>query len=287
MKNKEEHHEEPAVENLVEQKDFIADEVKRITRPLNIKSEFVKQIVENLVNNLPTIIKIANLNVDTKRISDFISLAKNDISRANDAYRDNDFNNTLLHLQQSIEKIVKAYGMRLGIIENPQIEVGHNTPKVYLKLLEETWELYKIREIFGIKQPDIKAINDFKALIMNNKAKIELDKYAPVFLNAFKNVLKQFNRKTSKMEIKKVLREVKKKYEIDILRLCRLQIYFSFFLCPFAIITSPYAIDPRYSIKHKYKELNLIKHYLEIQRNLKDLIAYNSIYIERKIQDSL
>jgi hypothetical protein len=276
MKNKEEHHEEPAVENLVEQKDFIVDEVKKITRPLNIKSKFVKQIVENLINTLPTIIKIANLNVDTKQISDFISLAKNDISRANDAYRDNDFNNTLLHLQQSIEKIVKAYGMRLGIIENPQVEVGHNTPKVYLKLLEETRELYKIPEIFGIKT-DIKVINDLKALIMNNKAKIELDKYAPVFLNVFKTVLKQFNIKASKMEIRKVRREVKKKYEIDILRLCRLQIYFSFFLCPFAIITSPYAINPRYLIEHKYKELNLIKHYIEIQRNLKDLIAYNSV----------
>lgn len=270
MKNKEEHHEEPAIENLVqEQKDFIADEVKRITRPLNIKRELVEQIL----NNLPILIKIANLNIDTKQISEFIFLAKNDIGRANDAYRNNDFNNTLFHLQQSIEKIVKAYGMRLGIIENPQVEVGHNTPKVYLKLLEKTEELYNIPEIFGIKT-DIKAINDFKALIMNNKAKIEFDKYAPVFLNAFKKVLKQFNRKTSKMEIRKVLREVKKKYEIDILRLCRSQIYFSFFLCPFAIITSPYAINPRYSIEHKYKELNLIKHYLEIQRNLKDLIAY-------------
>ena len=274
MENKEEHHEEPAVENLVEQKDFIADEVKRITRPLNIKREFIEQIVENLLNNLPTLIKIANLGVDTKQISEFILLAKNDICLANDAYRNNDFNNTLFHLQQSIEKVVKAYGMRLGTIENPRAEVGHNIPLVYLKLLEKTSELNNIPKIFGIKTDIKKAANDFKALIANDKAKIEFDKSAPVFLNAFKNVLKQFDRKTSKIEIRKILREVKKIYGIDILRLCKSQICFSFFLCPFAIITSPYAVDPRYSIEQRYKELNLIKHFPEIQKNLKDLIAY-------------
>jgi hypothetical protein len=283
MKNEEEYHEEPAVENLVEQKDIIVDEVKRITRSLNIKSEFVEKIVESLINNLPEMVKIANLGVDTKQISEFILLAKNDIYLANDAYRNNDFNNTLFHLQQSIEKVVKAYGMRLGTIENPRAEVGHNTPLVYLKLLEKTSELNNIPKSFGIKTDIKKAAYDFKALIANDKAKIEFDKSAPVFLNAFKDVLKQFDRKTSKIEIRKILREVKNIYGIDILRLCKSQIYFSFFLCPFAIITSPYAIDPRYSREQKYKELNLIKHFLEIQRNLEDLIAY----IEEEDIDSL
>jgi hypothetical protein len=274
MKSEEKNTEEHSTKNLDEQqKDFIVEEIKRITRPLNIRSKIVEQVVENLISNLPEMIKRVNLSVDIKQITDFILLAENDVNRAKDAYRNNDFNNTIFHLQQSIEKVVKAYGMYLGIIEDPRTEIGHNTPKVYFELLENTQKLHNIPKIFGIKA-DIKAVNDFKALIKNKEAEVELDKSVPIILNTFKNVLKQFNNKTTKIEIRNVISEVKNKYGIDIIRVYRSQIFFSFFLCPFSIITSPYAVDPRYSIEQKYKELNLIKCFPDIQRNLERLIAY-------------
>jgi len=254
-------------------KEHIKNEVRRHLSPIRNRNPEKEEKLFKFIFDHPEILESRNSEANFSQIRTFISNSKNDLRRANDAFKDNDPNNTVLHLQQSIEKIVKAYGMYLGIINDPQKEVGHNTSKVYIKLLGKSW-ITEISDGFDISVDIETRIKNIERISADKSAKAELDKSTKIFLKTFKKVFKSVNRKLSERGMKIVLHTVKKDVGIDLKRLYLTQTYFSYFLCPFAFITSIYAVDPRYEDRRKYKDLKLIKYFPEIKEELEKAISY-------------
>jgi len=264
-----------AIEDLSNHREFIKSEINRILSPLPKRDKKKEeQILEFLFNDVPGIMQSINHKVDFKQIKYLTSRSEKDIDRAKDAYKDGDLNNAVFHLQQSIEKMVKAYGLYLGIIKKEDlIKIGHNTPEVYLKLLKKSW-IDKIPEAICIKTNIKKNIMDFESLIRNKKAQLELDKSTSIFLEHFKKVFKLVDKELSKREMNKVLKTVKKMSGIDIKRIYLTQTYFSCLLCPLAIITSIHAVKPRYSEEIEYEKLGLIKNFNEILKHLGRSVSF-------------
>jgi len=131
-----------SVQNITNQRQYAEIEVFRILKKspsLKINPEKVRKILDFLFQNLPSIVESFNINIDIEKIETLAFKSKNDLKLAKIAYDIKDYGNALFHLQQSVEKTVKAYGLLLGVIEDPQEEIGHRTPEVYLKMLRFSW----------------------------------------------------------------------------------------------------------------------------------------------------
>ncbi len=72
--------------------------------------------------------------------------------------------------------------------------------------------------------------------------------------------------------MRRVILAVKNFNGLNLKKLCIKQIYFSYFLCPFAIITSVHASDPRYS--EDITDLKLIHYFPKILKTLNNSIDY-------------
>lgn len=185
----------------------------------------------------------------------FVKIAKLDLNQAQKAYIENDTNYTLWHLQQSIEKIVKAYGLKLRIIKRPE-KIRHDTPLVYVELLKYSW-VDKVAKTFNLKANPKKSIEYLESLINSKEDMVKLDKDIPLLVKEFKLRYKKIEKKLSKRDMKKTLELGKIVTGIDYKDLFLTNTHFGF-LCPLAVITTPYAVDPRYEINENYSQLNLI-----------------------------
>jgi len=253
---------------LINQENFREDinlqtieaEVDEILKKSNvsINSNIKKQIIDFVFVNLPIIQESINKNIDFDQIDILCSRAEDDLKIAKHSYEQNIFWAALYHLQQSIEKSVKAYGLFLGIIEDPRNEISHKTPKVYLKLLQLTW----VDSLSEIIRPELnfqKSLSDLDVLL---EKKIDLDKNIPFFLSLYKSSLEQIHRSFSNKKSKKLIKEVKLHCGINIKEIYMMQFEFAFLLYLFSFVTWIYAVEPRYS--GEYEKLKIIQYFDEI-----------------------
>ncbi len=76
---------------------------------------------------------------------ELVLIAYNDIEAAEILFRRGMYSLAVFHLQQAVEKCIKLYGLRLGILERKDLYkrrkkgVGHDTPKVFEKVLTSKW----------------------------------------------------------------------------------------------------------------------------------------------------
>lgn len=69
---------------------------------------------------------------------EFFNEAKKDLNRSKKSYSDKDFSDSIYHLQQTAEKIMKAYGLVQGVFTKKDLfDIQHKTPKAFIKLAEE------------------------------------------------------------------------------------------------------------------------------------------------------
>lgn len=262
-----------SIQNIINQRQYAEKEVFRILKKspsIKINPEKVRQILDFLFLNLPDIIESLNKDIDYEQIEILESKSKNDLKLAKIAYDIKDYGNALFHLQQSVEKTVKAYGLLLGIINNPKDEIGHKTPKVYLKMLRFSW----INDISNIFTPNIniqKNISKLDSLVQKDKNSLELDKSIPFFLDWYEATFKQAVKGFSKKEVKTIINEVKHRCGIDIQKIYMTQLEFGFLLYLFSFVTWIYAIKPRY--EGEYNQLNIIRYFNKIVKFLDETCA--------------
>lgn len=258
------------IENLDEQREYIKKNVNRILTNFpkrNIRLE--NRLIDHFLNNWDEINDFMNNEIDSEQINNLIKRAKNDIKRADEAYKDKDFNNTVYLVQQSTEKIVKSYGLFLAILKDPKKDMGHEPIKFYLKMLKKSW-VEKIPDILNIDSKS--SIEYLEILKYKYEAKLELDDSIPFLLNLFNNVLKNANRELSKRETKQVLLALKKFNGLNLKKFVITHIYFSYFICPFAIISSAHENIPRYS--DDIPDLKIISNYPTISKYIKNSLTY-------------
>lgn len=266
------------IDGLEKQRENIKKNINKILAPLPKRNARLEnRLIDHLLINVEEVINFSNQKIDDEQISYLIRRAKSDIKLANEAYKGMDFNNTIYLLQQSTEKIVKSYGLFLGIIKDPQREIGHEPSKFYLLMLEKSW-IKKIPDVINIDSK--KSISYLKFLERNTKAKLELDASVPFLLKLFNNILKNANKELSKREMKQVLLGMKNFNGFNLKKFLITQIYFSYFICPFAIISSAHQNIPRYS--DDITELKIISNFPKISRILNNSISY----IEKDMQQS-
>ena len=73
--------------------------------------------------------------LDAKKFTEF---AENDINSAKILYTNKIYPTAIYHLQQSVEKLVKAYMIYYSILNHKNLKsVSHDSPKAFLKLIEK------------------------------------------------------------------------------------------------------------------------------------------------------
>lgn len=258
--------------HIINQRNYVEKEIYRILKKSRTKVDRkkIQKIVDFFYRNHLSILESVNRDIDDEQINTLESKSRNDLKLAKIAYEIEDYGNALFHLQQSIEKIVKAHGLKLGIIKDPKKEVGHKTPKVYVKMLKLSW----MKEISSIVVPNQNIIANIE-ILESKLAKAEnsviLDKDIPFFLELYETSLKQTRKGFSKKEVKIMTSEVKKISEIDIEWQYMTQIKFTFVLYLFSFVTWIYAIEPRY--EGKYDKLNIILYFEKIVELLDEAYA--------------
>lgn len=257
-----------SMQNIINQRQYAEKEVFRIlkkSRNIKINPEKVRQILDFLFLNLPSITESLIKDIDSEQIELLDSKSRNDLKLAKIAYDIKDYGNAVFHLQQSVEKTVKAYGLLLGVINNPKDEIGHKTPKVYLKMLRFSW----ISDLSNIITPNIniqKNISKLDSLVQKDNNSLELDKSIPFFLDWYESSFKQAVKGFSKTEVKTIINEVKHRYGIDIKEIYMMQLEYGLLLYLFSFVTWIYAIKPRY--EGEYNQLNIIRYFNEIVKLL-------------------
>lgn len=273
------------VQVILNNRQLIESEVDRIFKKsygLKRNSAMEKQIIDFIFNNLPYIINNLNKNIDTKQIDILYSRSKEDLEIAKMAYDKEIYWASVYHLQQAIEKAAKAYGLSLGIIENPKDEIRHITPEVYLKLLRPRW----VEDFSKIFIPDInleKNINNLSDLVRTKKKNeaeilaniLDLDNNIPSIIVTYEKMLKNMNKSFSRPDIKVIVKETKKRCGMDIKYLYISQARFTI-LYLFSFITLHYAVEPRYS--GEFDKLNIIKYFDKITKLINK--SFEDMHIE-------
>lgn len=68
----------------------------------------------------------------------FLEVSKNDLEVANHLFEKGFYPQSIFYLQQAVEKATKAWGLHFGIISEDELKkIGHESSKVYLKILKK------------------------------------------------------------------------------------------------------------------------------------------------------
>lgn len=113
-----------------------------------------------MINDIVEVAKeIANikLNPDNYKLGEeFLKNAEDDLEVSKCLYEKEKFSLSIYHLQQSVEKTVKAGGLIFNLIPPEQLKkIGHKTPLTFLKMLEKPWVI-KFVKIAKENYPDLK-----------------------------------------------------------------------------------------------------------------------------------
>ena len=235
-----------------------------------VDPKILQKIVDFFFLNYNSILESVNQDIDDGQINMLESKSKNDLKLAKIAYEIEDYGNALFHLQQSVEKIVKAHGLKLGVIKDPKKEIGHNTPKVYIKMLKLPW-MEEMSTIVTPNQNTMANIEILESKLKKSENSAILDKDIPFFLELYETSLKQTRKGFSRREVKIMVSEVKKISEIDIEWQYMTQIKYTFVLYLFSFVTWIYAIEPRY--EGEYDKLNIILYFEKIIELLDEAYA--------------
>lgn len=226
------------------------------------------------------------------------------LDRAQRSYNFKDYENALKELELSVENLIKAYSLYLGLKKEKDLQtnIGHFSIKVYIDLLNESW-ITKTKEIFGINTDIKKSVEFLKTLRppsinpKNIKEEdieklrrdlIAWDQSSIIFINYFKIVDNKLNRIFAKKSFNYAINHCKLQFKTDIKAYYKSHFGFSGLLLPLAIITQFYQSKFSYAdftrrLKLDYKELNLIKNFNEIIFLLQENLRYlKDTYANRK-----
>lgn len=83
-----------------------------------------------------------------KIVRELVSTAKRDIDASRTLRSKGDYANAVFYLEQSVEKLTKAYALQLSFVTVGEArEVSHYSPQVFFKLLQRQWSPYLMKII--------------------------------------------------------------------------------------------------------------------------------------------
>jgi len=210
-----------------------------------------------------------------KKALDSLDDARDDIKASKLLCEAEIYSRSVSSLQQSIEKACKAFGLSLGIIKRPK-SVGHVSPAVFLKLLEENFSMeYFLPLLERYTKEDQKVkIEKAKKVIFSKKSNLlllkeeELQSYI-LFIESMsgqgaQKLKAELNRVQESLNIFMPQIEIKIDLIVDFI-LCITSLYV------LAVITFPHTETSRYSDtqalqpKDYTKDMPLVKSLPKIQ----------------------
>ncbi len=185
-----------------------------------ISSENGSKLVSEAKNLLPKVRKIKKFSEKLVLAEGFLVLSKKDLVVSKCCYNKEDYTNSMYHLQQCTEKIVKAYGLALGILNKEGLwDIKHQTPKAFIKMINEgKIKLYlnSLKVLYSTLNTDttmLQEVLDTKkdelALLSYKKIKLYLDlgkkidkalmnlKLDSILQNSLPNLFKSLNKEST------------------------------------------------------------------------------------------
>lgn len=196
--------------------------VKKLKKKLSYKVVKDKRI-RKIIRSIPEedLIVLSNLlplnqNIPKNNLMpsyDFLKLSKDDLLACKILCNNDILHFAVYHLQQSVEKLAKAYGLASGYISiNKLRSDGHVTPYVFIKLLQEDF-LQKLLEVFeNVHEFNEIKISKLKKLFSKEKTLEEIalfnKKIIDNWLEVGKNIRKNLKEKGN--EIKSTIEKIDK-----------------------------------------------------------------------------
>ncbi len=153
------------------------------------------------LKNLKPIKEDFNLGID------FFREAEKDLKRSKRSYLEKDFSDSIYHLQQTAEKIMKAYGLVQGTFTKKDLfDIQHQTPKAFIKMIqEEKIQLYiqSLKQIYPNLNTDI---NPLKEIIETKDQELALLKTEHI--NIWLDLAKNIEEALDKVNLDETLRNV-------------------------------------------------------------------------------
>jgi len=96
-----------------------------------------KEIILTQIGSISTIIKSPASKKELKLGILFLKESEMDLLRAKRAYSEIDYSDSIYHLQQSAEKLTKAFGLIQGNISNKDLrKINHKTPRAFITMIK-------------------------------------------------------------------------------------------------------------------------------------------------------
>lgn len=287
---------------------------------LDFLSEDEELFISALQNLSQLTVSHDEAQVRLKKASDFVDYAEIDFKSAKLLFNVGLFSTSMYHLQQSIEKIVKAYMVYVFNLSNKEIEryVSHESPKAFFKLLQKFKSVIDFNVNYleknrmshpFFRQSSYSDIIKLENELKNNKESIAkmdataIDKFLDI-ADKLTGILSSQNNESTKMLMLRVISELKKELkdsEIMIQELEKAEYetkesdnlifpgHYTYLpaLYLLALLTYPHATIPRYPkqsfhISEYNENLGIVKCFNRISQLVDRIIlSYNAALIEQ------
>jgi hypothetical protein len=161
--------------------------------------------LKNLINKIIEEIKNADFDTlfspvdeeDLKNINGFIFAADEDLKTSKILYENKLYSNSIYHLQQAIEKMIKAQALKFFPLEYKSItKTSHNSPEIYLRLIKLPIVELMLRALSNtLPNLDVGSLDIIDQSIIDlkkDKTKLEIANLPNTEINALLNICSIF-----------------------------------------------------------------------------------------------
>ncbi len=171
------------------------------------KGAIIVPEAKNLFLNLKELRGFHPTNEDFNLGIEFCKEAEKDLNRSKKSYSNEDFPDSIYHLQQTAEKVMKAYGLVQGAFTKKDLfDIQHKTPKAFIKLVEEKNIQVYLKSLKQINPNLNTDISELKTIVDTKDQELALLNADQ--LNIWLNLSKKIDENLSKTNIDDILRKV-------------------------------------------------------------------------------
>ncbi len=209
-----------------------------------------KNILLTQVGAISAIVNSATSKKEFELGIEFSKEAVKDLERSKKAYNEMDYAESIYHLQQSAEKLTKAFGLIQGNITSKDLsKVKHKTPRAFITMIENKGDLVKV-----LKEtcPELNTNTDYVKNVIDNRDKeiaLMSDEQLVIFLKIGERIDEALALSKIDDTLKKILPDLarlhgKKKYYPNFLISKYGAVFIKLFLI--AAVTYPHEAFTRY-----------------------------------------
>lgn len=231
---------------------------------------FVSKKLSNMFDLILEILRIQR-NTPFETVEAWLNESMDDIKGARRDLRAKAYKKSLSRLQRSVEILVKAYSLYLGLKTEDELkDIRHIPVEAYIDLLNQSW-INRVKNIFRIKKDIKSSIKFLEKLKITNistedikKEALQWDNSVPILLNYYE----KFNKKIDSMFSRRGVRYLVDlcNNTLDVKAYHKAMLGFSALLLPLSISTQYYS--SRYTYPDYARKLNIIYEDTNLIKNL-------------------